>query len=229
MDTIGIVVGNPKARSRTLEVAHAVATAAAGAVCVADADRLVVDLADLGPVLFDWSSGRVREAVAAIASCRLVVVASPTYKASYTGLLKSFLDWFCTTGLRGVVVVPVMVGGSLLRGRRRGPSAPGAGGDRGDGADPWSVRDRGAAGRAGGRDRRLVGRCGAAVAWRRRGDPALSRLSALVPTWLESNIIVWQEGRSRVAWHPGGPPVSSGHCSPGDHSGDACRHGRAAR
>jgi FMN reductase len=40
----------------------------------------------------------------------LAVVASPTYKASYTGLLKSFLDWFSTTDLEGVVVVPLMVG-----------------------------------------------------------------------------------------------------------------------
>jgi FMN reductase len=37
-------------------------------------------------------------------------VASPTYKATYPGLLKSFLDWFSTTGLAGVTVVPVMVG-----------------------------------------------------------------------------------------------------------------------
>ena len=41
------------------------------------------------------------------------MVASPTYKASYTGLLKSFLDWFGTTDLDGVTVVPVMVGAGL--------------------------------------------------------------------------------------------------------------------
>jgi FMN reductase len=52
----------------------------------------------------------VREAVDGIRSCALVVVASPTYKASYTGLLKSFLDWFSTTDLQGVTVVPVMTG-----------------------------------------------------------------------------------------------------------------------
>ena len=110
MGTIGIVVGNPKPRSRTLEVAEAVATAAADAVGWADAERIIVDLADLGPHLFDWSSTRVRDAADAIASCPLAVVASPTYKASYTGLLKSYLDWFSNTGLRGVTVVPVMVG-----------------------------------------------------------------------------------------------------------------------
>ena len=52
----------------------------------------------------------MQEAVDGIRSCALVVVASPTYKASYTGLLKSFLDWFSTTSLQGVTVVPVMTG-----------------------------------------------------------------------------------------------------------------------
>lgn len=110
MRTVGVVVGNPKPRSRTLTVAEAVARAAAGAAGLADADRTTLDLAELGPKLFDWSSTEVRAAVDAIRSCALAVVASPTYKASYTGLLKSFLDWFSTTDLDGVTVVPVMVG-----------------------------------------------------------------------------------------------------------------------
>jgi FMN reductase len=96
-----------------LNVAEAVAIAAAGATGLADAERTTVDLADLGPHLFDWSSADVRAAVDAIRSCTLAVVASPTYKASYTGLLKAFLDWFSTTDLDGVTVVPVMVGAGL--------------------------------------------------------------------------------------------------------------------
>jgi len=69
-----------------------------------------VDLAELGPQLFDRSSPGVQEAVDGIRSCSLVVVASPIYKASYTGLLKSFLDWFGNTSLEGVTVIPVMTG-----------------------------------------------------------------------------------------------------------------------
>jgi FMN reductase len=110
MSMVGLVVGNPKAQSRTLALAEAVATAAAEATGLDGADRWTVDLAELGPRLFDWSSAPVREAVDGIRSCALVVVASPTYKASYTGLLKSFLDWFSTTDLLGVAVVPVMTG-----------------------------------------------------------------------------------------------------------------------
>ncbi len=110
MPTLGLVVGNPKLQSRTLGLAAQVAVAAGGAAGLDVADTLTVDLAGLGPQLFDRSSSGVREAVDGIRSCALVVVASPTYKASYTGLLKSFLDWFSTSDLQGVTVVPVMTG-----------------------------------------------------------------------------------------------------------------------
>jgi FMN reductase len=110
---VGVVVGNPKPHSRTLTVAEAVAIASAAATGLADAERTTVDLADLGPHLFDWSSSDVRAAVDTIRNCTLAVIASPTYKASYTGLLKSFLDWFSSTDLNGVTVVPVMVGAGL--------------------------------------------------------------------------------------------------------------------
>ena len=110
MSTVGLVVGNPKAQSRTLALAESVATAAADAAGLDGADRMTIDLAEVGPQLFDWSSTTVKAAVQGVRSCALVVVASPTYKASYTGLLKSFLDWFGTADLLGVTVVPVMTG-----------------------------------------------------------------------------------------------------------------------
>lgn len=110
MTSVGVVVGNPKPRSRTYDVAIATARAAARAAGLDTYDDVQLDLADFGGQLFDWSSSGVRDAVAAVSNCSLLVVASPTYKASYTGLLKSFLDWFGPTGLSGVVTVPVMVG-----------------------------------------------------------------------------------------------------------------------
>ena len=110
--TVGLVVGNPKPQSRTLGLARQIAAAAAGAAGLAGAPTSTVDLAELGPQLFDWSSPGVQAAVEVTRSCVLVVVASPTYKASYTGILKSFLDWFSDTSLDGVTVVPVMTGGS---------------------------------------------------------------------------------------------------------------------
>jgi len=108
--SVGIVVGNPKPHSRTLTVARAVARAAAEAAQLDVQDVVEVDLATLAPKLFDWSDADVADAVARIADTDLLVVASPTYKATYTGLLKAFLDWYGTTGLSGVTAVPVMVG-----------------------------------------------------------------------------------------------------------------------
>jgi FMN reductase len=101
---VAVVVGNPKPRSRTHAAAVWLATELAGA-----APDLVVDLADLGPALLDWSDPHVAELVARIGEADLVVFASPTYKGTYTGLLKLFLDRFATDGLSGVAV-PFMLG-----------------------------------------------------------------------------------------------------------------------
>src|SRR3954454_12084530 len=101
---VAVVVGNPKPRSRTRAAAVWLATQLAGAE-----PELVVDLADLGPALLDWSDPQVAELVAEVGAADLVVFASPTYKGTYTGLLKLFLDRFATDGLGGVAV-PLMLG-----------------------------------------------------------------------------------------------------------------------
>ena len=101
----GVVVGNPKPASRTFQAAVHVVEQLTGA-----APELAVDLAAFGSGLLDWSDGEVGAAVEAVRGLDLVVFASPTYKASYTGLLKVFLDRFPSNGLDGVVAVPLMLG-----------------------------------------------------------------------------------------------------------------------
>lgn len=109
-----VVCGNPKANSRTLGVAEAVAKQAAATAGRENVSTHITDLANFGGQLFDWSSESVKAEVAALSAADLAVIATPTYKASYTGLLKSFLDWFGQTGLATVVAIPVMVGGSAI-------------------------------------------------------------------------------------------------------------------
>ena len=70
----------------------------------------MVDVVDLGPGVLDPLDQRTAEAVQAVRASQLVIVASPTYKAAYTGLLKLFLDRFPSDGLYGVVAVPLMLG-----------------------------------------------------------------------------------------------------------------------
>src|SRR5215470_5710365 len=114
MTTIAVVTGNPKPQSRTHGVALAVADAVAAALPGASGTppgRLVIDLADHAPRLFDWSDPELTRLTAEVASADVAVFASPTYKASYTGLLKAFLDRYGTNGLAGVTAIPVMTGG----------------------------------------------------------------------------------------------------------------------
>ena len=99
-----VVVGNPKPGSRTLASAVRVARELGGGD-----PGLVLDLATLGPALLDWQDPTVAELVSAVGEADLVIVASPTYKGTYTGLLKLFLDRFATDGIRGVGV-PLMLG-----------------------------------------------------------------------------------------------------------------------
>ncbi|MBR7829624.1 NAD(P)H-dependent oxidoreductase [Actinospica sp. MGRD01-02] len=101
----GIVVGNPKPASRTFLAAAHLAEQLTGR-----APDLAIDLAAFGAALLDWSNAEVEEAVSAVRGLDLVVFASPTYKASYTGLLKVFLDRFGANALDGVVAVPLMLG-----------------------------------------------------------------------------------------------------------------------
>jgi FMN reductase len=104
--TTTVVVGNPKPASRTLEAGRLLAEALTGG----PADH-VIDVVDLGPGLLGWGDAAVAAAVRTVQESSLVVFASPTFKATYTGLLKLFLDQFAGgTGLQGVVSVPLMLG-----------------------------------------------------------------------------------------------------------------------
>jgi FMN reductase len=107
MSVTAVVVGNPKPGSRTLAAATYVARELTGAE-----PDLVVDLATLGSAVLDWADPAVADLVKQVGAADLVVFASPTYKAAYTGLLKLFLDRFAGgTGLSGLAV-PLMLGGS---------------------------------------------------------------------------------------------------------------------
>lgn len=103
---VTVVAGNPKPASRTLSAGVALAAALRP-----DTEPAIIDLVDLGPALLGWGDPAVTETVRTVATSELVVFASPTFKATYTGLLKLFLEQFeGGTGLQGVLAVPLMLG-----------------------------------------------------------------------------------------------------------------------
>lgn len=104
---IVVLVGNPKPTSRTMRVAQSLVTH-----LMEDRPHNVqtIDLAEHAEALFKWPSDVMSEFSSSVAAADLLVVASPTYKGTYTGMLKSFLDRFPADALHGSVAIPVMTG-----------------------------------------------------------------------------------------------------------------------
>jgi len=109
-----VVVGNPRLGSRTAVLA--VELARAVAQLLGAGQPQVIDLAErteeLGPPLGARSAARWAGPLSILAEADLVIVATPTYKGSYTGLLKAFLDHIDGGTLRGITAVPVTTVGS---------------------------------------------------------------------------------------------------------------------
>ena len=104
------LVGNPRPRSRT----HRMVSAVAEAFAAASGGRVetIVDLADLMPSLFDFGSATLAPALDHVLTSDVLVVGSPTYKATYTGVLKAFCDHIGGGQLAGTLALPTMMGGS---------------------------------------------------------------------------------------------------------------------
>jgi FMN reductase len=110
--SIAIVTGSPSKASRTAALADLVAHR-----LQRDAFRVctiaVRDLPSDALLQADFADPAIVQATAAIAQADGVVIASPVYKASYTGVLKTFLDLLPARALSGKVVLPLLTGGTL--------------------------------------------------------------------------------------------------------------------
>ena len=105
------VIGNPRPESRTHGLARTLVTEIATAV-----DGIVseeVDLAVLGAAVLDWGDPTAAAAVERVLAADIVVLSSPTYKGSYSGLLKAFLDRIGGGALAGAAAIPILLGGAL--------------------------------------------------------------------------------------------------------------------
>ena len=75
-----------------------------------------VDLCDYADQMFRWPDEQLAIISKGVAAADILVVASPTYKASYTGLLKGFLDRYPLNALAGVTAIAVMTGSDPVHG-----------------------------------------------------------------------------------------------------------------
>jgi FMN reductase len=104
------VVGNPRPESRT----HGLARTLAGALGRELPAELgmEVELAELAPGVLDPGAAAASAAIEEVLAADVLVLASPTYKATYSGLLKAFLDRVATGALAGKAAIPILLAGA---------------------------------------------------------------------------------------------------------------------
>jgi FMN reductase len=107
-----IVTASPSSTSRTARLAALVGQRLAAL----GVDSTLLDVRALPAQ--DLLSARadappIAAALERLASARGVVIATPVYKAAYSGVLKTFLDLLPQFGLRDKVVLPLATGGTV--------------------------------------------------------------------------------------------------------------------
>lgn len=102
------ISGSPRAPSKSKTLAEAMLAALQEAGC----ETRMIDLATLPAeaLVARSRSAEVDEAIAAAGEADIVVAASPTYRALYTGLLKCFFDLMPQGHLAGKICVGLQTG-----------------------------------------------------------------------------------------------------------------------
>jgi FMN reductase len=106
------ISGSPSATSRTAKVVDYILRDLA-ADGVETSHVRCRDLPAESLLFGDMKQQAIAEAVEAVGAANGVIVATPIFKASCSGMLKSFLDILPQFGLAGKTVLPIATGGSM--------------------------------------------------------------------------------------------------------------------
>ncbi|GIH20169.1 NADPH-dependent FMN reductase [Rugosimonospora africana] len=117
MSDVVALIGNPRPGSRTRTLAEATATSIVSSLAAAGGPALfgvrVLELAEISAVSFGPGPAQPTAVIddphAVVRQARLLFAATPTYKGTYTGLLKVFLDQYGHRELAGTVAIPVAI------------------------------------------------------------------------------------------------------------------------
>ena len=108
---IALLAGSPSAQSRTTRLLEHVGERLA----TFGLTHTLLQVRDLPPAALlhaDFRDPEVQAAQQIINSADAVVIATPIYKASFSGVLKTFLDLLAQDALAGKPVLPLAIGGS---------------------------------------------------------------------------------------------------------------------
>jgi len=106
-----LIAGSPSDRSRTAALLEAAGQRLEARGVLVDRLR-VRDLSPQALLLADFGHPSISQATGQVAAADVVIVATPVYKAAYSGVLKVFLDLLPQDGFKGKVVLPLATGGS---------------------------------------------------------------------------------------------------------------------
>jgi FMN reductase len=109
--SILLVAGSPSERSRSAALLDSVSQRLSGRG--ATIERLHIrDLSPQALLLADSAHRSIVFAADQVARAKALVIATPVYKAAYSGVLKVFLDLLPQTALKEKTVLPLATGGS---------------------------------------------------------------------------------------------------------------------
>lgn len=112
MSTIAIISGSPTHPSRSYAIASHVKN-----VLSAQGHQIEhINVRDLPPedlVYANFQSPAIKQALEKIQQAQGIIVISPVYKASYTGVLKAFIDLIPEKGLAEKIILPIASGGTI--------------------------------------------------------------------------------------------------------------------
>jgi FMN reductase len=106
-----LIAGSPSERSRTAALLEAAGQRLEARGVLVDRLR-VRDLSPQALLLADFGHPSISQATGRVAEADVVIVATPVYKAAYSGVLKVFLDLLPQNGFKDKVVLPLATGGS---------------------------------------------------------------------------------------------------------------------
>ena len=107
MTPVLLISGSPSATSRTGRLLDHVAELLDGAVSLLHLRDLPAE-----PLLLGRDHPDIVVAERSVAEADVIVLATPIYKAAYTGLVKAFLDGLPQKAFAGKTVVPIATGGT---------------------------------------------------------------------------------------------------------------------
>ena len=106
MPDVVVISGHPSPASRTLrlatELGERISRSRGGGAFA------TVDVAELGPRLLTPDDGATGAALMEVQDAALLIVATPTYRGTFSGALKVLLDQLPANALAGVLAVPVV-------------------------------------------------------------------------------------------------------------------------